>query len=325
MMTGPSDNEPWRHHYVPEFYLKRWTNPKTGKLVEFSKPYGPAVKWHWKAPRGTGWSRDLYLFERQSGGDSRNLENSFFSPIDSKANKALLKMVQDRVGDLTEAERRAWEHFILVMLMRVPESIQALTRTAMTQWDNPHPSVEARYVATKPADAPDSLRDFLAITDVLDADTHISIFIEGLAQNHAIMNFIGQMSWGVISFPDDAPDLMTSDRCVVMPDGGLKNDSGHIAIPLGPKHLFIATSSDAIEREIRGMNYKDLATRNNWCVTVRAHKFVWSNSTDQHPNISELMGTVPGETIGETLERQWIEGGWEGLEEARRRYESEQA
>jgi hypothetical protein len=33
-------NPPWRHHYIPEFYLKRWASGKQGELVQFSKPYG---------------------------------------------------------------------------------------------------------------------------------------------------------------------------------------------------------------------------------------------------------------------------------------------
>jgi hypothetical protein len=47
-----------KHHYIPVFYLQQWADAH-GRLLKFSRPYGPAVKHEPTSPRKTGYQRGL--------------------------------------------------------------------------------------------------------------------------------------------------------------------------------------------------------------------------------------------------------------------------
>jgi hypothetical protein len=87
---GKLQNPPWRHHYLPEFYLKRWASK--GRLVEFSKPYGETVRIRRPSPRATGFEdakqflSDIPLLEKSF------IEENFFSPVDSRASDVISKI-----------------------------------------------------------------------------------------------------------------------------------------------------------------------------------------------------------------------------------------
>ena len=71
-MSAPRD-----HHFIPAFYLSKWTKPPEGKLVEYTiknnklidKPVGP---------RSTGYERDLYSFPELPP-ESAHISNRNFS------------------------------------------------------------------------------------------------------------------------------------------------------------------------------------------------------------------------------------------------------
>lgn len=101
----------WRHHYIPQFYLKRWANNK-GQLVEFSKPYGPLIKPQRRYPSETGFMDKLYAIEGVPEHLTHYFELKFFRPVDTMASVVLDKM--ERGGkNFSASERTAWGRFIL--------------------------------------------------------------------------------------------------------------------------------------------------------------------------------------------------------------------
>ena len=73
-----------RHHYLPCFYLSRWTTAEDGRFCEFSRPY-KEVKPKRVFPAGTAFEEDLYVIPGLPDERRHALEKQFFGSIDQQA------------------------------------------------------------------------------------------------------------------------------------------------------------------------------------------------------------------------------------------------
>ena len=64
-----------KHHYIPVFYLKRWTG-SDGRLCVYCRPY-VRVKANRKHPDATGYEYDLYVIEGAGAETAGHLEGRF--------------------------------------------------------------------------------------------------------------------------------------------------------------------------------------------------------------------------------------------------------
>ena len=119
----------WRHHYLPEFYLQRWTSARdstgTRKLVEFSKPYGNTVRPRFVTPKATGFLDSRRELEGLLPEHAQAMENTFFKPVDTKASTVLGKM-EAGVLEFTDAEKSAWAQFLMSLVLRHPENLRGM-------------------------------------------------------------------------------------------------------------------------------------------------------------------------------------------------------
>lgn len=76
-MSNPND-----HHYLPVFYLKRWTGADS-RLVRFHRPYREVVASR-PTPKSTGYEKDLYSLDGFQDGERQIIETEFFRPVDDK-------------------------------------------------------------------------------------------------------------------------------------------------------------------------------------------------------------------------------------------------
>lgn len=115
MVQNPS----CRHHYLPEFYLKRWAS-REGRLVEFSRPWADVVKPKRVYPRETGFVDRRKELQGLSREVAHAVEEKFFSPVDSEAADVLTRIERNET-DFSGDERSAWARFVLSLVFRVPE------------------------------------------------------------------------------------------------------------------------------------------------------------------------------------------------------------
>jgi hypothetical protein len=98
-----------KHHYVPQFLLRRWCND-AGKLQSFSVRDGRVLQ-RSLAPRSTGYENALYAVVANALGiDEDHLERKLFSPIDSDAAIALGKI--ERREAISNDDKIAWAFFL---------------------------------------------------------------------------------------------------------------------------------------------------------------------------------------------------------------------
>ena len=87
-----TDKPQRRHHYVPEFYLKRW-QLGGDRFLEFSQPVSnrPDVRYRWVSPKQTGYLDKLYYLDHLPDHLRNGYEDRFFTPVDTKASQVLAR------------------------------------------------------------------------------------------------------------------------------------------------------------------------------------------------------------------------------------------
>ena len=100
------------------------------------------------------------------------------------------------------------------------------------------------------------------------------------------------INWEVIDFPDDAFELLTSDR-PVMRTNGIETAGGHIALPIGPRRLFLASPYPPVINSITNMDRKQLAKQINLRVVEGAARFVYGSTDSQLNFVAKHFGRRP--------------------------------
>jgi hypothetical protein len=288
-------NPPRRHHYIPEFYLKQWTNGN-GKLTQFSKPYLDTVVAKRVYPKQTGFEYRLNDLDGLPEAGRHQLETHFYSPVDSAAALVLhaLKLGQ---RDFSQKERIAWARFITSIILRNPENIKAAIAKLQGAVLDVAPAEEKRYRQRRKLGDPLTFRELIASLD-LSADLTRSAkkAIASVANDSLIVNALVNMNWGVISMPFSIPALLTSDRpCSIL--NGIKHPDCQVLLPLTPKIIFYAVHGKEKDFEINLVAPTQLADQINGLVVSQAIKFVYCTNEISLQYVQQNMGTVQAAPI----------------------------
>ncbi|MBL0023459.1 MAG: DUF4238 domain-containing protein [Sphingomonadales bacterium] len=112
-----------RHHYVPQFLLRRWTDT-AGKLRIYKMRDGRLTRKD-MGPKSTGYENGLYaLVAGVLGFPEDHLEKRLFGPIDNNAAVALDKI--ERRAVLTDDDHIAWTFFLCSLRIRQPDVLEFL-------------------------------------------------------------------------------------------------------------------------------------------------------------------------------------------------------
>ncbi|MHC2019986.1 DUF4238 domain-containing protein [Methylobacterium sp. CM6247] len=303
----PQLQSPWRHHYIPEFYLKRWC-AVNGKLVEFSKPYRDIVKPKRASPRETGFIDRLYTLEGLPEIYSGQVESEFFRPVDGRAATVLQKM-ESNTKVLDAEERVAWTQFLISLIFRTPENISATQARLSESLLVTSKEAERRWRKSWEPGTPKSLREAMKQA-IGDDPTRISRqvleIVAGNSSSEKIANRIVSMSWGWIKMPLTVPGLYASDRPLHW-YGGLEDENCHILMPLGPKRVFWATRTSKMAETILSQQPETIGRFLNDQTVRRARKYVYAMSdmglkfvqekmgTDQEASLTDLITTLPSD------------------------------
>ncbi len=128
-MTGKGPS--WRHHYVPQFYLRKWLT-EDGDLFEYRRvPHRGVVEERRRHTKATGFVPHLYALETESASSfAPDLLERRLQRIEDSAAAALDRLLSKGVSCLTEADRRTWSDYMYLQLDRDPERLTALKQVA---------------------------------------------------------------------------------------------------------------------------------------------------------------------------------------------------
>lgn len=297
-----TQNPPSKHHYIPAFYLKRWEGQQDNKLTRFTKPFGSEIKSKRLKADRTGFDEGLYKLEGYEPELAQQVETNFFAPIDHEASKALGLL--ERFGhqaNWTGDSRSAWTRFLLSLLLRCPEDIHSLREWCRNiVFDNPGPLAETQYSRARDPDDYETFAEFLRNQPTAMKERHQFEALYKLIDNAAVGREINQMEWRVLETPAAAPSLLTSDRPLIR-TASICSPGAHIALPIGPRHLFIATPHLDVLASLQKADQTKLVKEINLHVVGATSRFVYGFDERQLRFVKNHFGSKPQPRLVESI------------------------
>jgi len=275
-------SESYRHHYIPKFYLKRWTGPD-GKLVVFLRQHhGIAARL--KTPSQTGWEPRLYSTSLQTKGTPDQLERGFMAPLDDVAAEVADIMVT-RAGGSVELDRRhrdGWTRFLMSLMHRSPARVAAIKAQFADVFDQTPVVVTSEhrveYERLRQRDWPASVEDYLESKRTESVEQGGLIMIARLADSEMLGTHLNGMVQQVIRLTGKTKLLLTSDQPLVV-SGGLGDPNTFLMLALSPHHLFLSTNTETRMGTILAQVASGrVVLENNASVVRNAERFAYGSS-----------------------------------------------
>jgi hypothetical protein len=200
------------------------------------------------------------------------MEKSFMAPVDSLAAEALVDL-EAGVQKWGLARRSAWARFLMTLMLRMPEDIEALKAKIAREWRSSRPDWDEQYASARSANDPPTFEDFLASVPRASIE-QIALDVGATLMDHeGVGTVINNMLWGTILIDNRSPEFLTSDRPLI--HSKLKQPNSHIFLPIGPRRLFVA-----VERKATFLNLekspRKLIGEVNRMVVGQAKRFAYS-------------------------------------------------
>lgn len=289
-----SNRPPLVHHYIPQFLLREWT--VDGALHRFQQPRPGKVVEHRKPTSAVGAQERLYEVPAVPPEIAQNIEAEFLKFLDTAASEVHRLIVARNVSNLNAAQRSAWTRFILSLFIRGPDTLAAYKAGFKAVYDRPDPAIQARYEASKKPDDPPTVEEYIDKHSPDAGFTAAMTQLPGVMQNEGLGQHINNMGWSLLEISQGA--FLMSDQPLIM-NNGLGKQEGHIALPVGPRHLFLATNNVETFRAVTRLGDRALVRKVNELVVGRARHFVAAHDLTQRRFIQNRFGRSPETTIAE--------------------------
>lgn len=265
---------PRKHHYIPIFYLKRWAGAD-GRVCEYSKPFRNKVVPRRVHPAGTGYTDRLYELRGLPADVAQVIEDGFFKAVDVSAAEALALL--DKGLEPSDVRlRSAWTRFILSLLLRCPEDLEHFRMAWPALLSQTDEASERSYQELRGPDDPQTLAEFITADPSIVERSTFSAFV-GLIDNQSLGSKINSYAWQVLELPSHCDELFTSDRPVIRTNG-LLAENGHLALPIGPRKLFVCSPHPAVLKGLENSDASELAREVNRQVVEYAVRYVYGTT-----------------------------------------------
>jgi hypothetical protein len=226
-----------QHHYLPQFYQRRWTG-SDGKLVVFERPVEKVLSKR-RSPKETAKEAGLYAIPGAPVADRNMLEDKFWRMIDQWGADALAILESTDPASVDQLSRQRWAVFLLALMFRDPASIAKINRAARDHYQTGFTEFAPQYTELRQDYEPGTFEEFIATFDQPGLSEFGALIVRSFAMNKPIRDQLLSMAWQVVDIDNPRVDLMTSD-CPVIRFNGLKDPDGLIMLPLGPRSFFVA-------------------------------------------------------------------------------------
>lgn len=287
-----SDNPPIKHHYIPAFYLSQWA-VSGSKLVEYAKVHGGKIVAKRKGPEATGFQDRLYEMKGFDPENAQQFEEKYFKPVDTAAAEALgLLKSYGHAAPWTSKNKSGWTMFIMSLLLRCPEDIEAFRDWWHEDFGRTTLEVERDYQAKRKPTDPATFSQFLVAQPLKKKEEYMFETLKSLLAHDSVGRKISEMQWRVLETPASAPPLLTSDRPLLRTQS-LEAERGHIALPIGPRLLFIASPDPRFLADTLRADQTRLVKELNLQVVESAVRFVFAADESQTRFIKNRFSNSP--------------------------------
>jgi hypothetical protein len=253
-MTTPP-RPAWRHHYLPQFYLRGWAAEPDGLIWRYKREPSGELSAKRVSPKATGYEQDLYSIKDTGpylpDRASDVIETSFLRDVDNGAAVVLPALARSGPDALSESDKMAWALFLNSLLERdprtlkkrelvVPGIVDQLANQLITRCD----SDEGR----------ERWKAVLGETDLLafGGNTLRRQMVSEIRDGRVLDYFVSQ-SWRVVKVEGDV-GFVTADAPLVVNGGGDTSPIQTLALALNPKALFFMHAPEwQLDDELIGM------------------------------------------------------------------------
>lgn len=253
-----------KHHYVPQFLLREWSETTDDGQVEVFRLDLPHIPSSRTTPKYTGYEVDLYALTREviAGMDKQAIEKRFNRDVDNQGALVLQKLNSGGLRVLTIDDRVRWARFLMSLRIRQPDVVQMLR------------SEGERHLRATLTAQQKQYEELLGLEDSLSLVKWTEEQYPGLIENIGLSFFhrivdnpvvgekILQMKWWLWDFSDVPHDLVLADHPCIF-TSGLDDPGLIIALPISPRKAFMATQSVKAAEIMRRQSANELVKRIN--------------------------------------------------------------
>jgi hypothetical protein len=178
-------------------------------------------------------------------------------------------------------------------MVRNPEYVRHFAAEVVGFFDPGNAEVNERYRAIRQPEDPETYAEHIARTGHPVGRTS-AITMQTLIDSPLMGKHLNRMRWSVVRF-NVSRTLLTSDRPIVM-TGGLIKPTDHLALPIGPRTLFVAANTEQTEHLIRSWKPADLVEHVNDRVASQARKYVWGRDDTHLRFVANRLGKMEPST-----------------------------
>ncbi|WP_158586871.1 DUF4238 domain-containing protein [Aurantiacibacter zhengii] len=249
---------PIDHHYLPQFYLRRWTRGE--KLYRYVRPRkGSAIHQKKVTPAAVGYQPHLYAYsDGTDEADRQRLETRFFQLIDDRAAAALAKVEEGQRG--TAIDRVGLVQFLLSLLHRSPTRIEHL-RDELAERMKSVPGFDA-------SDPAQIMRIADSINDLLS----------DLISSRDMVPFVAEMR--VFRVDVEAKVKLLTCDIPLMQSHGIKRPDAFLMLPYAPNRLLILAHDERVALSFSSQEKEALANAVNDAVVKQARQVVIASNDE---------------------------------------------
>jgi hypothetical protein len=281
-------SQPRDHHFIPVFYLKRWTNADA-KLIEYSRPYKNKLVAKPVGPRATGFQTDLYAFRDCPPALAQYLESIFLQRTDSIASLALEKLLSGAVEPWTTELRSAWSRFAINFLVRHPHPFAEIRAIAYDHWLRPDDITQQEYERLRRPEDPRLFEEWVLAQGNNLADRIRIRLIQAALDNEVVGARFNAMLWNVLDLSGSRFRLLTSDWPLCREING---ERMLFTLPISPTALFVSVTHPDIFERLRRTRPDQLVRQINTKVVSCARLYVYGADNSQEQFISNRMSST---------------------------------
>jgi hypothetical protein len=179
-------------------------------------------------------------------------------------------------------------------MLRNPEYVSKMAAEVVGFFDPNSTELNDKYRQIRRPDDPDTYEEYIAKTGHPAGRTS-AIAMQTIIDSPRMGGHLNQMRWSVVTFTNATHALLTSDRPIIMTNGLVK-PRDHLALPIGPLSLFVATNTLESENIIKNMNPRELMRQVNDRVVAQSRRFVYGTDDSQLRFVAKRLGKIEPST-----------------------------
>ena len=230
-----------RHHYVPQFLLRAWSDGTPDKKIETFRldlTHLPSSRF---TPKHTGYEDDLYALSLPvvASMEQHAVEKHVLQHVDNLAARVRLKMEVSGLKSLSIDERSDWVRFVVSLRLRQPEMVLHLKNDATTHLRKTLRDSPGEYEALAESGEPPTLEEWTEQRFPGLIENFGLSFFHKLIADVDIGEDIFRMKWWLWDFSRTGRKLILADRPCIL-TSALKSPDCMLALPISPIKAFLA-------------------------------------------------------------------------------------